>query len=384
MTTQNLKTRTLQRRSKSAGFTLMELLVAMAVFTVISVAAFQLVNRHAPLYNTQQMQAALNVSMRNAATQLQIDAVNAGSGYYTGANVPAWPVGLTINNRPATTTCYDSTTNTYANTCFDELNIIVADPSTPVGRPSSANTGQAGCLTSAQNINTSGAGTMTIYVNPVMATAPTAAQLTAYANNFKANDQILLITQDGQRLTTSKLISDGQVNGSSVKLVINQTQASGAMTTASASGPGANDPIGVTDVQDSTSELGSAFACSSDFVLKLATVKYWVDAATEPANPKLIREQGGVQNPVAEQIIGFKVGAYVIDGTATDDTDYNFDRPSMGTKYKWGAVRSIKVSLIGRTPPNPNNTFRNSFDLGPYRVEAISVVVNPRNLSMND
>jgi hypothetical protein len=49
-----------------------------------------------------------------------------------------------------------------------------------------------------------------------------------------------------------------------------------------------------------------------------------------------------------------------------------------------GSIRSVRISLIGRTAPNPDGSFQNSFDGGNYRVEAISVVVNPRNLSMND
>jgi hypothetical protein len=43
------------------------------------------------------------------------------------------------------------------------------------------------------------------------------------------------------------------------------------------------------------------------------------------------------------------------------------------------------VSLIGRTSPsNADSEFRNSFDNGRYQVQGIAVVVNPRNMSMND
>jgi len=42
--------------------------------------------------------------------------------------------------------------------------------------------------------------------------------------------------------------------------------------------------------------------------------------------------------------------------------------------------------LIGRTNPSGNvdEKFRNTFDQGPYKIQALSVVINPRNLSMND
>ena len=54
--------------------------------------------------------------------------------------------------------------------------------------------------------------------------------------------------------------------------------------------------------------------------------------------------------------------------------------------YNFSLVRSIRVSLIGRTTPDYRGTykFRNTFDNGPYQVQGIAVVANPRNLSMND
>ncbi len=54
--------------------------------------------QHVPLFTQQQNQTAVNVAMRNAAAQMQIDLANAGSGYYQGINIPAWPIGLTIVN----------------------------------------------------------------------------------------------------------------------------------------------------------------------------------------------------------------------------------------------------------------------------------------------
>lgn len=354
----------------AAGFTLTELLIAMAVFMIIGGAAFNLVRRHVPLYNTQQNQAGLNMAMRNAATQLQIDAVNAGTGYYTGVNIPSWPVGITINNNPPSTSCFDATTFSYSATCFDSFNIITTDPATPPARPW-AN------ATTAADIDTSTMGT--IYLKPV--TAMTSAQLTAYAGTFKAGDQILFINQDGTRITTTNLIANGQSNGTTVTLQITKTNSDGTVPSPTTT----NDPLGITDVDPSDmASLGAQFSSANDFVLKLSTVTYAVDAS-DPSNPKLTRQVNkNTPDVVAEQIIGFKVGAYYVDSTSTDDTDYEFNRPGMTTKYKWGAIRSVRVSMIGRTPPNPLGNFKNTFDQGPYKIEAISVVVNPRNLSMND
>jgi hypothetical protein len=46
----------------------------------------------------------------------------------------------------------------------------------------------------------------------------------------------------------------------------------------------------------------------------------------------------------------------------------------------------VRVSLIGRTPPGQftGQNFRNTYDGGQYRIQALSLVINPRNLSMND
>ena len=75
-----------------------------------------------------------------------------------------------------------------------------------------------------------------------------------------------------------------------------------------------------------------------------------------------------------------------------DTTQYNY-RASTYTNlnsgdmaYNFSLVRAVRISLIGRTAPNQNATytFRNSFDGGSYQVQGIAIVVNPRNMSMND
>jgi hypothetical protein len=94
----------------------------------------------------------------------------------------------------------------------------------------------------------------------------------------------------------------------------------------------------------------------------------------------------GTNNPdvIADQIIGFKVGASVFTSAGGGASGaYRYDGPAA---YKARAVRSIRVSVIGRTPPTQftASSFRNTFDGGRYKIEALSLVVNPRNLSMND
>jgi type II secretory pathway pseudopilin PulG len=111
-------------RKAAAGFSLVELMVAMLIFMIIGGAAVALVKKHVPIFTSQQNQTGLNISMRNAVAQLQIDVVNAGTGYYQGVNIPSWPIGITIVNSAPGTGCFNAATLSYGATCFDRLNII--------------------------------------------------------------------------------------------------------------------------------------------------------------------------------------------------------------------------------------------------------------------
>jgi len=79
-------------------------------------------------------------------------------------------------------------------------------------------------------------------------------------------------------------------------------------------------------------------------------VIYKVDT-TNPANPKLTRIQGGVTSVVADQIVGFKVGASIWNAaTATSNDNYNFDASTYAFDYS--SIRSIRISLIGARRPS--------------------------------
>jgi prepilin-type N-terminal cleavage/methylation domain-containing protein len=127
-----------RRSSVEHGFTILELLIATVVFLVIAGAALMLFRTEQPLLNRQQNFAALNISMRNSVAQMQLDVENAGTGYYPGTNIPDWPIGVTITNQTPASACNNSTTFTYSSTCFDTLNIITTDPSTPPAHPTNS------------------------------------------------------------------------------------------------------------------------------------------------------------------------------------------------------------------------------------------------------
>ena len=364
-----MKTTTPKRGA--SGFSLIELLVATTVFLVISAAALSLFTSHLPLFSEQQNQAGLNISMRNAVSQMQLDVANAGSGYYQGINIPDFPIGVTIKNNVATssTPCNTSSTYTYGTNCFDELNVIAIDTSTPPAHPSDS--------TGTTCVSTQSA---TIFTTPIGSTTP--AQLAA---DFHANDEVLLVSATGSSISSAVLTQDGSVAGGKVKLQHNGSGANGTYA----------DPAGI--ATNPNNKLGIQF-CNTDWVLKMNAIKYKVDTSTA-SDPKLIREQpAGSTNDVvlAEQVVGFKVGAILWNNcvttcTSDDASTYNYDSSTYASggnaqAYNYSLIRSVQIEFIGRTTPNfaPTYVFRNGFDSGPYQIESSSTVLNPRNLSMNN
>jgi prepilin-type N-terminal cleavage/methylation domain-containing protein len=359
---------TFHRNRRDRGFTLLEMVIATAVFVVISAAALSLFAKHQPLFNQQQNMAGLNIQIRNAVSQLQLDTINAGSGYYQGINIPDFPVGLTIQNN-TTTPCNTASTFTYGANCFDQLNIIAIDSSAPPSHPSDIG---ANCVSTTSS---------SLFANAIPPT--TNAQL---ASAFHSGDQLLLVSSDGSQMASVILTKDGKVSGGKVQLQHNPTGADGTNS---------SDPAFIS--VNPNNKLGTNF-CSADWVLKISPITYKVDTST-PSDPKLVREQpSGSTNDVvvAEQIVGFKVGAITWNSctpacTSDDGSTYNYDSSTyvsggVTQAYNFSLIRSVQLELIGRTTPNPDPTYRyrNGFDGGPYQIESVSVVVNPRNLTMNN
>ncbi len=384
-----------RRRSEANGFTLIELMIAMTVFLVIGAAAMSLFKQHASLFNDQQYQIGLNVSLRNGLAQMENDVVNAGTGWYNAANnVASWPVGVKIvNNTAGGATCHPAGTATYNASCFDTLSLIVPDPTTPPGQVYVA-PGTAGCATPALT-GTTGSGTATMTISPL---APsTQAQL---LTGMIANSQVIFIHvgTSGTLMTTAVLSTAASASGANVLLTFGATKSDGTNSAA------ANDPLNLTTTANVDpalvpTTLTNSFCSGTDWVVKVAPITYSVDTTTTPTNPTLTRTENGIANPIASQIIGFKVGAstVVLNGTAITGSSgaYCYNAASTTSPCydnQFDQIRSVRISLIGRTPPglytnsNVNSTtlFTNSFDGQPYKIQALSIIVNPRNLSMND
>jgi len=376
-----------ERTNDAAGFTLLELLVAMAVFVVIAVAALGLFAQHIPLFTRQQNFSGLNITIRNAVSQLQLDVVNAGSGYYPGINFPDWPVGVTIVNSNPSSAC--NTGTTYSSTCFDTLNVISTDPNTPPAHPDNGtfSFGTTDCIATSAS---------PMYVYP-----PSGTTAAALASDYQNGDQLLLVDTANSKITSIKLTAAPATytsgSNTGVKLIFNATNTDGTNTAA-------NDPLSITTclisstpcpTADLNPKLNTSF-CSGDWILRLQPITYSVNTSNA-ADPQLVRTQNGTTTVVADQIIGFKVGAAAWSvnddvGGSSPPPPYSYfasnasTASNVGYSNEWWLIRSVQVSLIGRTTPvtDPTYTYTNGFDGGHYQIESAMVVINPRNMSMNN
>jgi prepilin-type N-terminal cleavage/methylation domain-containing protein len=384
------------RKAISPGFSLLELLVAMAVFLLISAVSFTLFSRHQALLSQEQVTVGLNIGLRNALAQIQIDVVNSGNGLILGQNVPAWPVGVTIQNSDPTAAQCDpqaSSPPVYAAACFDSMSVILADRTTPALVPQTA-TGGTGTISTS-------AGTTFFAANPVNpATGQpfyTPAQLAA---RFNTGDKILFVkgcsggfhranlnaaNSSGCAFTTAVLSAPGAVATTNppgptfVMLTFNSTLAGGANPVCLNPNT-CNDPLNMTSYTPA-GDLADSYG-TSDYVVRLAPISYWVDT-TNPLDPQLKRTQAGTDNVLMDQVIGFKVGAALWNSANTSTFQYNYDASTYPIPYDYSLIRSVRVSMIGRTQPNPSDPYRNPFDQGPYQIRGNSIIVDPRNLTMN-
>lgn len=364
----------------SAGFSLLEVTLATAIFLIISGAAFTLFSREQTTFLRQTGQVGINVALRNATAQIQMDVSNAGAAYFQAANIPAWPVGVTVMNHvvPLTSSCYNAASFIYTAQCFDVMNIIAgADPAT--FPPINATDSTGG--TAVTNCSLTSSGTAYGEAAPGLTLAQTAAK-------FSAGDQILFLAANAKKMTSVILTANPSASGTAVQFAFNATKADGTNTLA-------NDPLDITACDNLTcptpNNFGSQF-CAGDWIIKLAPITYQVDLSNS-SDPKLTRTVNGTASTVMNQVIGFKIGATIWNsGNTTVSAPYNYDASTYTNNvagdqaWNFTLVRSVRVSLIGRTTPNfnPNYAFRNVFDNGPYQVEGMSIVVNPRNMSMND
>jgi prepilin-type N-terminal cleavage/methylation domain-containing protein len=346
------------------GFSLIELMVAMAIFLVIGGTALTLVRKHATLFSTTQNQTGVNLALRNAVAQMENDVVNAGAGFYPGANSPFWPVGVTV--QPATTPgC--NTTGTYTSTCFDQMTIITANTAVQVTPQPSLDAGAT--TTFDPTVST------TIYLT--YPDAPSSATLATRAATFQNGGEILLVKSGSvtPQIRPLVLTANGTVDpsGKAVQLQVAPFSAT------SSDLMGIYDPNagGGGDKNNAQFDVAGTQFGPGDFAINLVSTKYSVNN-----NNQLVRQVGNnVPDLVADRIVGFSVSPFVAGAVNAYDpkpSDYNSD---------WTLIRAVNIKVFARTPAfsDANNmSYKNNYDGGNYQVQGVSVVINPRNLSMDN
>src|SRR5215831_2136088 len=70
MRNENSMPRTIAAHRKAAGFSMIEMMIAMSVFLIIGGVAMSLFRQNTRLYTDQTNTVALNVTLRNALTQI--------------------------------------------------------------------------------------------------------------------------------------------------------------------------------------------------------------------------------------------------------------------------------------------------------------------------
>lgn len=421
---------------RSSGFTLIELMVAMAIFLVIAGTAFSVFDQHMAMITHQENLSGVNLALRNAASQMQMDLSGAGQNFLSGAgqNVPTelgdFATGVVIQNSVSTALggtaapCTPSAGYAYPvpSACFDSFTIFgpqnVGCAATTNGQPPVLG------ISDAATENLSSNATIKA-IDPA-----TGANLATDQTCFKAGDELLVIepanggaTPCGFTwcLTTVTLTANATNNGTDLLLTHTLTSANGAP--AGCPGSSCTDPQGVLYNPSASTGYNFDNAIYSSFTSPPGTVPttYVVDiggssseitysVVLNPANATDTQLQRCTSTGcavLADQVIGFKVGAALWSNESNgqpdianyfyDSSKYCYD-PTLATNcnalpppgndpYDFGLVRAVRISLIGRTTPNTDaalSNFTNGFDNGPYLVQQASIVVDLRNMSIGD
>lgn len=408
--------RSRKKARTTAGFTLVELLMAAAVFLIIASTAFSLFNQHLVLANRQENLSSVNIGIRNAMAQMEMDLAAGGQnvlgGVQTGA--PVFGVGVSIqNNVPNATgvpTCQMNPDWSYPipSACYDAMTIYMLKPCSAAG----GTTAPVLVISDPGNSQESLSSSSIIWGND----PNTGASLSNDSSCFKNGDEILVVQfpNTGQStiqcdnnafnycMAVVTLTKDAQVSGGKIELQHNPTGAG-------------SDPLGLLNNGTTTNSFTKANGLgigynNGAFIVDLGTaantVSYSVQAnPNNAADPQLVRCTNNTCTAVADQVIGFKIGAALWDSTqSTDLASYYYNAanycsqsvtpnpdcstsPQANDPYDFSLVRAIRLSLIARTPPASDQSvynFKNGFDGGPYLVQQGAIVVDLRNMSNNE
>jgi prepilin-type N-terminal cleavage/methylation domain-containing protein len=411
------------------GFTLIELLVAMTIFLILAGAAFSLFNQHVSLVTRQQTLSGVNIGLRNAMSQLEMDLSGAGQNLLASVQgaTQTFSLGVVIRNNVVgnAAACAPNPADwsyPVASACFDSFTVFNIKPCNLAGGTSAPVLLLDDPLGNAESMG----GSPNLWGNDFNP----GANLANDASCFSTGDEVLVVQLPNNPQQTVAcdngpfdycmavvtLTANAAVSGGRIQLQHNLAGAG-------------SDPLqvlfrpggGMNFTKASSVNAGfSAGAYIIDLGGGANAITYAVLA--NPANasdPQLVRCLGatcaGNQQILTDQVIGFKVGAALWNNklaNATDLANYIFDPtrycsdaiqtsvgppptyvdctvnpPAAYDPYDYTLVRSMRISMIARTAPAADmslSKFKNGFDNGPYLVQQASVVVDLRNLSNTD
>lgn len=412
------------------GFSLVELLVSMGVFLIVAGAAFSLFNQHAKLVTRQQNLSGVNIGLRNAMSQLEMDLSGAGQNFLSGV-VNAQPFGLGViiqNNVPGVAPACAPNPATWAypvpSSCFDSFTIVSTKPCVTAGGAT------APVLVVNENANGNNQASVAVSNSSILwADDPNnPGNLAAFANDttcFKSGDELLVVSLASNPqpqcipgnaasaftycMSFVVLTKDAGVTGNGIQLQHNPTGA-------------ATDPLGLFATTVGGNNFNKANGLNYPFpngsyIIDLGTggndITYAVQNSPTNANdPQLLRCLGVTctaanSTVLSDQVIGFKIGAALWDNAAQGATEianyfYNSANycsdavnnadctqvpPPANDPNDFNLIRAVRISMIGRTTPRSDisvSNFQNSFDNGPYWVQQASVAVDLRNMSSDD
>ncbi len=412
------------------GFTLVELLVSMAIFLIVAGAAFSLFDKHAQLVTRQQNLSGVNIGLRNAMSQLEMDLSGAGQNLLANASsTTTFGLGVVVQNNvigvaPACAANPATWSYPVPSSCFDSLTIINTKPCTTAGGTN------APVLVVNENANGNNQASVAISNSSILwADDPNnSGNGAALANDstcYQAGDELLVVSVgNGAQpqcvpgnaasafsycMSYVVLTKNAAATGNGIQLQHNPTG-------------GNNDPLGVFTTTmggnnfNKANGLNYAFPNGS-YIIDLGTGASAITYAVQinpnnAADPQLLRCLGVTctaanSQVLTDQVIGFKVGAALWDNKAAGATDianyfYNSGNycsdavnsadctqvpPPANDPNDFSLIRAIRVSMIGRTTPKSDiadSRLQNGFDNGPYWIQQASVVVDLRNMSNND
>jgi prepilin-type N-terminal cleavage/methylation domain-containing protein len=357
-------------KRKLAGFTLVELMIAMAVTMVLLYAAVVAFRDASRTNQVVTLNADMADNLRNGLNLIQTDLQQAGSGVPTGGvplpftsnNSSTNPCGTTAPpNRPKlgglTTfppcnstlpavepgymlgpaiTAPDATTGTPANptSITDEVTILYADnlglDSRPINAAATANPANPGCPNG--SLTLSGTTLTAVFDGSTL--------------NSSGGYNCVNFVKNGITINVGDLIMFSNTNGQALLAV---TAVNGQTLTF---GPG--DPFGLNGRTEAGGTInyleangcGGTNACfANTSVTRLWMVSYYLDNVSSPPYVRLIRQVGlGVATPVGETLENLQFTYNFIDGATNPSS-----QPTVPAGDSESQIQLVNVLLAART-----------------------------------